>query len=209
MPFATSAPGLRSPLATSASGLGSSSATSASGLGSPLATSAPGPGYALCHICTGTALTPCHICVGTGLILCHICTGTSLTRGLSAPGLGSPLPHRHRDWSHPSHIGNVLACLELERVRLLTCLAAHLGRRGCMPMMLVGLRRAQCLVSVCCAGRSGGSSHIGAPHTAEQCRTHAHTARVRHSVRPSALCCCRAAPAHSPPHHDADSGMNP
>jgi hypothetical protein len=37
---------------------------------------------------------------------CHICTcGTGLTRATSAPvGLGSPVPHLHRDWAHPCHI---------------------------------------------------------------------------------------------------------
>ena len=37
---------------------------------------------------------------------CHICikTGTRLTPAASAAGLGSPLPHLHRDWAHPSHI---------------------------------------------------------------------------------------------------------
>jgi hypothetical protein len=32
---------------------------------------------------------------------CHICTGTGLAPAPSAPGLGSPLPHPHRDWAHP------------------------------------------------------------------------------------------------------------
>jgi hypothetical protein len=39
---------------------------------------------------------PCHICTGTG---------TRLTPATSAPGLGSPVPHRRRDWAHPCHIG--------------------------------------------------------------------------------------------------------
>jgi hypothetical protein len=34
----------------------------------------------------------------------HICAGTGLTPATSAPGLGSPLPHLHRDWAHPCHI---------------------------------------------------------------------------------------------------------
>jgi hypothetical protein len=37
-------------------------------------------------------------------MVCHICTGTGLTPATSAPGLGSPLPHLHRDWAHPGHI---------------------------------------------------------------------------------------------------------
>ncbi len=53
-----------------------------------------------CHICAGSGLTPCHICAGTGLTPCHICAGTGLTPATSAPGLGSPLPHLHRDWAH-------------------------------------------------------------------------------------------------------------
>jgi hypothetical protein len=32
---------------------------------------------------------------------CHICTGTGPTPATSAGGLGSPLPHMHRDWARP------------------------------------------------------------------------------------------------------------
>jgi hypothetical protein len=38
---------------------------------------------------------PAHICAGTG---------TGLAPATSAPGLGWPLPHLHRDWAHPDHI---------------------------------------------------------------------------------------------------------
>ena len=31
----------------------------------------------------------------------HICTGTGPTPATSAPGLGPPPPHLHRDWAHP------------------------------------------------------------------------------------------------------------
>jgi hypothetical protein len=31
----------------------------------------------------------------------HICTGTGSPAAISAPGLGSPRPHLHRDWAHP------------------------------------------------------------------------------------------------------------
>jgi hypothetical protein len=34
----------------------------------------------------------------------RICTGTGLAPPTSALGLGSPLPHLHRDWARPSHI---------------------------------------------------------------------------------------------------------
>jgi hypothetical protein len=34
----------------------------------------------------------------------HICTGTGLAPSTSAPGLGSPHPHLHRDWARPTHI---------------------------------------------------------------------------------------------------------
>jgi hypothetical protein len=34
----------------------------------------------------------------------HICTGTGLAPATSAPGLGSPLPHLHRDWARPCNI---------------------------------------------------------------------------------------------------------
>ncbi len=43
-------------------------------------------------------------CTATGLTPCHVCTGTGLTAATSAPGLGSPLPHLHRDWADPCHI---------------------------------------------------------------------------------------------------------
>ncbi len=33
---------------------------------------------------------------------CHICTGTGLATTTSAPGLGSSLPHLHRDWARPA-----------------------------------------------------------------------------------------------------------
>jgi hypothetical protein len=41
----------------------------------------------------------------------HICTGTALTAATSAPAMGSPLPHLHRDCAHGCHIcaGNGLA----------------------------------------------------------------------------------------------------
>ena len=35
---------------------------------------------------------------------CHICTETGLAPATSAPGVGPPLPHLHRDWAHPCHI---------------------------------------------------------------------------------------------------------
>jgi hypothetical protein len=34
----------------------------------------------------------------------HIRTGTGLAASTSVPGLGSPLPHLHRDWARPCHI---------------------------------------------------------------------------------------------------------
>ena len=33
---------------------------------------------------------------------CRICTGTGLPPATSAPRLGSPLPHLHRDWASPN-----------------------------------------------------------------------------------------------------------
>jgi hypothetical protein len=35
---------------------------------------------------------------------CHICTRAGLTFATSAPRLGSPMSHLHRDWAHPCHI---------------------------------------------------------------------------------------------------------
>ncbi len=43
----------------------------------------------------------CHVCIGARL---HTRTGTGLTPATSVPGLGSPLPHLHRDWAHPCRI---------------------------------------------------------------------------------------------------------
>ena len=37
----------------------------------------------------------------------HICAGTGLAPPTSAPGLGSPLPHLHRDWARPSRPCNI------------------------------------------------------------------------------------------------------
>jgi hypothetical protein len=36
--------------------------------------------------------------------MCHVCTAAGLTPATSAPGLGSSLPHLHRDWAHHCHI---------------------------------------------------------------------------------------------------------
>jgi hypothetical protein len=36
--------------------------------------------------------------------LCWSCTGSGLNPTTSTPGVGSPLPHLHRDWAHPCHI---------------------------------------------------------------------------------------------------------
>jgi hypothetical protein len=40
----------------------------------------------------------------TGCNPYYICSATGLTPATSAPRLGSPLPHLHRDWAHPCHI---------------------------------------------------------------------------------------------------------
>jgi hypothetical protein len=39
-----------------------------------------------------------------GHIVAVICAGTGLNPATSAPGLGSPLSHLHRDWARPCHI---------------------------------------------------------------------------------------------------------
>jgi hypothetical protein len=60
---------------------------------------------AACGICTGAGARRCHICAAAARgCPCHIRIGTRLTSATSAPGLGSPLPHLHRDWAHPCHI---------------------------------------------------------------------------------------------------------
>ncbi len=38
------------------------------------------------------------------LTRCHTSAGTGFTPATSPRGLGSPLPHLHRDWAHPCHI---------------------------------------------------------------------------------------------------------
>ena len=53
-----------------------------------------------CHIGTGTGLAPARICIrdwtyGDWAHPVHICTGDC------SRGLGSTLPHLHRDWAHP------------------------------------------------------------------------------------------------------------
>jgi hypothetical protein len=42
--------------------------------------------------------------VGSARPPVHIHSGTGLTPATSAPGLRSPLPHRHRHWARPCHI---------------------------------------------------------------------------------------------------------
>ena len=39
---------------------------------------------------------------------CHMFTETGPAAATSAPGLGSPVPHLHRDWARPCHICTVL-----------------------------------------------------------------------------------------------------
>ncbi len=56
-----------------------------------------------CHICIGTGAHRCHICTATRLPLPHL-HGPEYTAAASAPGLGSPLPHLHRDWARPRRI---------------------------------------------------------------------------------------------------------
>ncbi len=56
-----------------------------------------------------------------GRLVGHICAGTGPTPATSAPGLGSPWPHRRRDWAHPGHIGAgtcSFLCIRLHRARL-------------------------------------------------------------------------------------------
>ncbi len=79
-----------------------------------------------CHICTGTRLAPAtsapthrtlyvnFVCAQTGFeeeVLGCIAKLDAMqvpsqahNTATSAPGLGSPLPHLHRDWAHPCHI---------------------------------------------------------------------------------------------------------
>jgi hypothetical protein len=52
----------------------------------------------------GAGMLRCHICPGTGLIPAASATGLSSRLTTSAPGLGSSLPHLHRNWAHPCHI---------------------------------------------------------------------------------------------------------
>ncbi len=56
----------------------------------------------------GRSLPQAHACREnpgrSGPTPAHICTGTGLIPPTSAPGLGPPHPHLHRDWAHPIHI---------------------------------------------------------------------------------------------------------
>jgi hypothetical protein len=46
------------------------------------------------HLHWDYSARPCSICIGT----------TALARASPAPGLGSPLPQLHGEWTRPSHI---------------------------------------------------------------------------------------------------------
>jgi hypothetical protein len=92
-------------------------------------------------------------CRGLGPPLsAHICAGTRPTPPTSAPGLGSPRPHLHRDWAHPCH-----AC------------AGALGRPLSVPIC-TGTRltwpRRICAVTACAAALRAAPSAPDRPvHT--------------------------------------------
>jgi hypothetical protein len=151
----------------------------------------------LCHICAGTGLTPLAFAPGPGR------TRGILARGLAAPprlgsgltpatsasesglapchicgGTGSPLPHLHRDWAHPSHI---CAATRLIRRRpgVVLCRAR---RRGPSRWCLRASRRS-CLCCRCCTARNGPSvstpssnSADGSPCNHGLCATHGESA---------------------------------
>ena len=83
-------------------------------------------------VCGG--LTP-PTCTRTGAHRAHICTGNGLALPTSASGLGSPLPHLHRDLGRRSTrmIGSTRYCALWRRrlaARRLRCSMARRGRRG-------------------------------------------------------------------------------
>ncbi len=76
----------------------------------------------------------------------HICTGVGPPLSTSAPGLGSPLPHLHRDWAHRrsrgrSGIAQCGAWLQHKRRRLPSCGASNTYRVGHPPRKLSRLTR--------------------------------------------------------------------
>ncbi len=75
--------------------------------------------------------------IWNGAHRCHICTGTGLTAATSAPGLGSSLPHLHRDWAHRCHIctGTGLTAATSGRTRplRLASFRCRVHKRGIYP----------------------------------------------------------------------------
>ena len=77
----------------------------------------------------------------------HICTGTGLAPATSAPGMGSPLPHLHRDWARPFHI----------------CAGTRLRtrRRSSRSATIAYLVPIQPRKSSCASGQRGGVLSLG------------------------------------------------
>jgi hypothetical protein len=91
---------------------------------------------------------------------CDPCTGAGRAAATSAPGLGSPLPHLHRDWAHPP------ALPHLHRLRPDRAHAAHIcaGTRFRVgPVAL--LRRQSFLFGLCNVSGAGLQYHpVGLKH---------------------------------------------
>jgi hypothetical protein len=126
----------------------------AAAAGSELARRAPPAGHRACGAAErGPRLLPgeasvavlvpwSHTCPGTGFAPCHICTGTWLACASSAPGLGSPVSHRRRDWAHPCHIRSRTGLTPATSAPGLGSPPPHPRRDWQIPHLLLVVRRA-------------------------------------------------------------------
>jgi hypothetical protein len=139
----------------------------------------------------------------------HIRTGTGPTPPTSAPGLGPPLPHPHRDWAHPAHICTGTGRTPLTSAPGLGSPGSHLHRDWAHSAHIctrTGLTR---LTSAPGLGSPGSHLHQDWAHPAHICTrtgltplTHLH--RHLGSALPhrywdlSSVPCCCAAAARAP-----------
>jgi hypothetical protein len=87
----------------------------------------------------------CQIRIASWARPCHICTGTGLAPATSAPGLGSPLPHLHRNRARPCNICTGTGLTRMPNAPVVPA-AMTRGERCCAGSMsesLVGPQAAQ------------------------------------------------------------------
>ena len=128
----------------------------------------------------------------------HICTGTGPTPPRSAPGLGPPWPHLHRDWAHPAHICTGTGPTPAPHICTgtgPTSCHAYVGLR----MHFKHVRSRMCVRTRTCAdahGRDGvhgaGATDVGGRQGEEQPVPEHRTARRLHGHR-----VCASARAHA------------